>query len=98
MSLLRPTINRRALLIGGASCAAAASLARTASGAAETVREFNLAAAPGRLGIVGGSHPATDVWCYDNRVPGPEIRVRQGEPVRIVVTNQLPEETTVHWH
>jgi FtsP/CotA-like multicopper oxidase with cupredoxin domain len=38
------------------------------------------------------------VWCYGNRVPGPEIRVRQGEPVRVIVRNQLPEDTTVHWH
>jgi FtsP/CotA-like multicopper oxidase with cupredoxin domain len=50
------------------------------------------------VAIVGKSHPPTDVWCYGDRVPGPEIRVRQGEPVRIVVRNELPEETTVHWH
>jgi FtsP/CotA-like multicopper oxidase with cupredoxin domain len=31
-------------------------------------------------------------------VPGPQIRVRQGDPVRIVVANKLAEDTTVHWH
>jgi FtsP/CotA-like multicopper oxidase with cupredoxin domain len=31
-------------------------------------------------------------------VPGPEIRVQQGERIRIKVENHLPEETTVHWH
>jgi FtsP/CotA-like multicopper oxidase with cupredoxin domain len=31
-------------------------------------------------------------------VPGPELRVRQGEPVRITVSNKLDEDTTVHWH
>jgi len=31
-------------------------------------------------------------------VPGPELRVRQGEPVRITVRNKLDEYTTVHWH
>jgi FtsP/CotA-like multicopper oxidase with cupredoxin domain len=31
-------------------------------------------------------------------VPGPTLRVRQGEPVRLLVTNQLDQETTVHWH
>jgi len=29
---------------------------------------------------------------------GPEIRVSQGDRVRIVVSNQFAEETTVHWH
>jgi FtsP/CotA-like multicopper oxidase with cupredoxin domain len=40
----------------------------------------------------------TEVWCYGNRVPGPELRVQQGQPVRVIVRNDLPEETTVHWH
>ena len=31
-------------------------------------------------------------------MPGPEIRVRQGERLRITVENRLAEETTVHWH
>jgi FtsP/CotA-like multicopper oxidase with cupredoxin domain len=38
------------------------------------------------------------VWSYNGAVPGPEIRVRQGERLRITVENQLAEETTVHWH
>jgi FtsP/CotA-like multicopper oxidase with cupredoxin domain len=38
------------------------------------------------------------VWSYNGTVPGPEIRVRQGERLRITVENQLAEETTVHWH
>jgi FtsP/CotA-like multicopper oxidase with cupredoxin domain len=31
-------------------------------------------------------------------VPGPELRVHQGQPVRITVVNKLAEDTTVHWH
>src|SRR5439155_7152875 len=34
----------------------------------------------------------------DGTVPGPEIRIRQGDPVRVVVSNKLGEDTTVHWH
>jgi FtsP/CotA-like multicopper oxidase with cupredoxin domain len=37
-------------------------------------------------------------WTYNGTVPGPEIRVPYGQRVRIVVENDLPEETTVHWH
>src|SRR6516165_5375409 len=51
-----------------------------------------------RWAVVGKPHPDTEVWCYGGRIPGPEIRVRQGEPVRIVVENKLEQDTTVHWH
>ncbi len=37
-------------------------------------------------------------WTYNGIVPGPQIRVPYGQRVRIVVTNSLPEATTVHWH
>lgn len=37
-------------------------------------------------------------WTYDGKLPGTEIRVKEGERVRITVNNKLPEETTVHWH
>ena len=35
---------------------------------------------------------------YNGWVPGPEIRVKEGERVRIVLTNALAEPTTIHWH
>ena len=31
-------------------------------------------------------------------MPGPTIEVNQGDRIRIIVTNELPEDTTVHWH
>jgi FtsP/CotA-like multicopper oxidase with cupredoxin domain len=90
-------IDRRALLTGAASLAAAASIPRGAR-AATTVKELKLVAAQGRSSLVGPKYPATEVWCYGGQVPGPEIRLRQGEPVRIIVENRLNEDTTVHWH
>lgn len=38
------------------------------------------------------------VWGYNGSVPGPTIEVNEGDRVRIVFHNKLPEETTVHWH
>jgi len=35
---------------------------------------------------------------YNGRIPGPEIRAREGERLRIVLTNALSEPTTIHWH
>ncbi len=31
-------------------------------------------------------------------VPGPMIRVTEGDRVRIIVKNELPDPTTIHWH
>ena len=31
-------------------------------------------------------------------VPGPLVRLREGEPVRIAVTNTLDEDSSIHWH
>ncbi|WP_051344383.1 multicopper oxidase domain-containing protein [Alicyclobacillus herbarius] len=39
-----------------------------------------------------------EAWAYNGSVPGPEIKVDQGDKVKIVVDNKLPEGTTVHWH
>lgn len=39
-----------------------------------------------------------EAWAFNRQVPGPTIRAREGERVRIVVTNALPEGTTAHWH
>lgn len=37
-------------------------------------------------------------YAYNQQVPGPRIRVTEGDRVRIIVKNNLPEATTVHWH
>ena len=39
-----------------------------------------------------------DVWGYNGSCPGPTIQVEQGDRVRILVENRLPESTTMHWH
>lgn len=40
----------------------------------------------------------TEMWSYNNKVPGPLIDVFEGDTVRIRLENQLSQETTVHWH
>jgi FtsP/CotA-like multicopper oxidase with cupredoxin domain len=37
-------------------------------------------------------------WGYNGSVPGPTIQVIQGDRVRIILENRLPESTTMHWH
>jgi FtsP/CotA-like multicopper oxidase with cupredoxin domain len=37
-------------------------------------------------------------WAYNQQVPGPQIRVREGDRVRVNLTNKLPESTVIHFH
>lgn len=40
----------------------------------------------------------TVAYTFNGAIPGPQIRVTQGDRVRVIVKNELPEPTTVHWH
>lgn len=37
-------------------------------------------------------------YAINRQVPGPRLRLTQGDRVRIILTNRLPESTTLHWH
>ncbi len=37
-------------------------------------------------------------WTYNGKLPGEAIRVHEGERVRVILRNDLPEPTTIHWH
>ncbi|NUQ86647.1 MAG: copper oxidase [Anaerolineales bacterium] len=37
-------------------------------------------------------------FTYNGTVPGPMIRVTEGDQVRVIVKNELPVPTTIHWH
>ena len=39
-----------------------------------------------------------NAYAFNGQVPGPTLRFKQGDRIRINVTNRLPESTTVHWH
>lgn len=95
-----PSLSRRTLLASGAALAAGMALgvARPHSAFAAPKSGFALKPGTSRVQIVPAQYGKTDVWCYDGAVPGPEIRVRQGDRLRVAVENGLDEETTVHWH
>jgi FtsP/CotA-like multicopper oxidase with cupredoxin domain len=59
-------------------------------------REIRLVAEAGEVEV--GALGTYRTWLYNGEFPGPEIRVREGERLRVTVENRLPEGTTVHWH
>ncbi|MBA2538454.1 MAG: multicopper oxidase family protein, partial [Deltaproteobacteria bacterium] len=60
------------------------------------VREHAITAAPTELALLDGNKLV--VWAYNGQVPGPTLRIRLGETLRVRFTNELPQETTIHWH
>jgi manganese oxidase len=60
------------------------------------VKVFHLVAEPVKQEIFPGK--ILNLWGYNGSAPGPTIQARQGERVRIIVDNHLPEPTSMHWH
>jgi manganese oxidase len=59
-------------------------------------KEFHLIAIPVKREFL--PHLEIDVWGFNGSMPGPMIEVNQGDRVRIIVENRLPEPTSIHWH
>jgi len=59
-------------------------------------REFTLTAEEFDWEIMPGV--TTRAWGYNGQTPGPEIRVPEGDLVRVTLRNKLSVPTTVHWH
>jgi manganese oxidase len=60
------------------------------------IKVFEITAQPVRWNIL--DDVTVTAWTYNGTVPGPMIRVTEGDQVRVVFTNNLPDPTTVHWH
>ena len=60
------------------------------------IKEFHLIAEPVRREFAPGMF--VNCWGYNGQTPGPTIEAVEGDNVRILVTNKLPEPTSVHWH
>jgi len=60
------------------------------------VKVFHLVAEPVKRELAPGM--VINAWGYNGQTPGPTIEAVEGDRVRILVTNKLPEATSVHWH
>lgn len=57
--------------------------------------QVRLRVAPTPLSLVGRE---ARLWTYGGSFPGPTLRVRPGDAVRLELENLLPESTNLHWH
>ncbi|CAG0957803.1 multicopper oxidase [Phycisphaerales bacterium] len=60
------------------------------------VKVFRLTAEPVAREFAPGL--VVNCWGYNGQSPGPMIEAVEGDRIRILVTNNLPVHTTVHWH
>ncbi len=67
---------------------------RTASG--RVIREWELVAVDRELEVAPGVRFAA--WTYNGRVPGPTLRCREGERLRITFANASAHPHTIHFH
>ena len=104
----RPDLDRRSLLRGAALLGGGATLgallpswALSASpGLVSTLptlsgEDIKLTIGHTRVTIDGKPQHAVTI---NGTVPGPLLRLREGQRARISVTNTLDEETSIHWH
>jgi len=84
---------------GGAAVAPGSDAVRRAEtarqGSASRLVTARLTPRPTTLDLGG---PVVQTWAYGDSLPGPLLRARAGDRLRIDLTNQLPADTTVHWH
>jgi FtsP/CotA-like multicopper oxidase with cupredoxin domain len=60
------------------------------------VKVFRLIAEPVQRKIA--PFKTIDAWGYNGTSPGPTIQVQQGDRIRVLFENKLPESTSLHWH
>lgn len=68
--------------------------AELARGGTGRVMSVDLTAAPTQLDLAGAT---ASTWSY-GPVPAPTIRLAAGDTLRARLRNQLPADTSVHWH
>jgi len=62
----------------------------------QTLHEYTFAALDKAIEVVPGLEFAA--WTYNGRIPGPTIRVREGDRVRIKFVNGSDHEHSIHFH
>ena len=91
-------INRRNFLASAGKLVAGHSIASRLPAQAKTERkaDYTLRIEPCNLEI--GPNISVKTLSYNGKVPGPLLRLREGTPVSIDVTNAATEADIVHWH
>ena len=84
-------MNRRDFLMTGSALA-------VFPGTGFAAAPFLLRAEPVTAQILPLGDGATDMLGFNGSTPGPEIRARQGDTLRVTFENGIDQDSAVHWH
>src|SRR5438270_11625641 len=93
MPVLCQSVSRRSLVLGAGAAFAASSWASAQPDGFRTIR-----ARAGSAQLRGPEGGATPVRGFEGAVPGPVLRVKRGEELKIRLVNELVTDTAIHWH
>jgi FtsP/CotA-like multicopper oxidase with cupredoxin domain len=106
MSFSTTLLTRRAAALGlaaavtkiGAPSVASSSSSAQANRTSEGGEWRTLTAVPARVRLRPEPASETELWAFDGQVPGPVLRVRHGEEVRVRLINKTERPLSIHWH
>jgi len=90
-------ITRRNFL-GGMGAVGITGLIPEVNGAQIIKSQRSIIAGPGRSMVMDSGNRLTDLWLYNGSLPGPEIRIKEGDHLDVHFLNKLKVPTTIHWH
>ncbi|MGY8973384.1 MAG: copper resistance system multicopper oxidase [Sphingomonadales bacterium] len=102
-----PSVSRRHLIRSTAALAAASALPMPAWARGASLKHarngFGEVAGEDIALAIGNHHFTTGgrsghAFAVNGTVPGPLVRLRQGQTARLHVTNNLDEDSSIHWH
>ncbi len=88
-------IDRRTLLLTATAALLAPTVRVQAFQGEDGVYVINLM--PAKAPLLGPDGEWVEVWTHEGLVPGPLLKAKQGQPLKVRIVNGLPEPTTVHW-
>ena len=92
-------LTRRRLVVGAGVALGAIALPKLARSQAATEDTYRiLHVRSGLAQLRGKSEQPTPIWGYDGMSPGPTLRVKQGDELKVRLVNDLHQATIVHWH
>ena len=92
------SVSRRCLLVGAGIAIAGCGLPRRGHTQTTAADGFRLLRADAARGGGDAAPSARSALRYDGTLPGPMLRVRRGEELRVRLINGLADPTIVHWH
>src|SRR4029077_14430837 len=93
MRVLCQSVSRRSVVLGAGAAIAAAVLASAQLDGFRVLR-----ARTGTAQLRGPDGGVTPIRGFEGAVPGPVLRVKRGEELKVRLVNELVTDTGMHWH